>query len=184
MHSLIEINFILPLIWVALLSPRGAELFGNTQMLRSPSANILPPTANEVTRLTAYWGASPDATGYELTYWTSTFTNTLYTSRTSVSFTVTNLFDDRVFATITATNDYGETALNKIAHWPPYPADRMTITAVSGSLVQLETSINLKQWSASGTTPLTVSYVGSRRYYRPKGLTNAIITRPFNPLNE
>lgn len=146
-----------------------------------PMAIVVPPQI-EITHLKADWGASSNATGYEFTYWTSTTTNTITTTDNKCQFTVTNLLDDRVFATVTATNYAGETPGKQGGHWPDYQPDRVAITEATGAIVPVETSINLKQWTASGSTPQTNFFIGSRLYYRSLG--HKLIAKPFNPLNE
>jgi len=155
-----------------------------SQSAQMPSRDFATLAADEVVNLRADWAGSADATSYRVGCWTSnplTPTNSIETENEYVSFSVTNLFDDRVFATVTAIRYGLETPGPNIAHWPPYPADRLVISAPVYPFT-LETSINLKQWSfcTNAVGPVTFLFAGSRRYYRGTNIT----AKPHNPLND
>jgi hypothetical protein len=172
-------------------SPRFAELFGGTQMVR-PALVQFEFNGSQLTWFTirdeqrAFAIAPPAVTELKVEWVRGSNYETVI-CRTEDG--VTNVYHDSVspqvvtltnfetYAYAIVTNDYGSSTVDR---YPDYPADRFTLTNASNQT--LEWSPDLEHWFAYAG-PLTVVCTNSMTYFRAKGATNELRFSPFNPLN-
>lgn len=177
---------------VLLMPPRTAETFSGRQMAKTDAVNpaaLIPPPPEEsdddIRHLYVICSdPGQDVDWYIFTCWNRNFTNVFVTRTAGCDFWITNQFD-RIYASLTVSNDFGMAVSPRNGFYPPYDPDRMDIFVPGISKFILQSSADRKTWTASTVIDrATVPLSGRQNYYRVQGVTNALQCFAYNPLNK